>query len=210
MRKTLVICLVALLALGLMGFGFAKWSDSVTIAGSVETGTVKVGILNTGVLDQGADPQQPPGNNAEGKDVAKTTSENAGNVKFTLGNTAYYGQINETITNAYPYYKTGTTVAIANGGTIPVKIESFNVVWNDPNGIVAHMQCAGWTASDNGTVVRQGNTWDGLYQFLNRYQLHPEHVLTIRADTYFDQGTPQGASASGTITVTASQWNEVP
>jgi hypothetical protein len=69
-KKTMIICLVAVLALAMMGFGFAKWSDSVKFEGSVETGNIGVNIQGNGTNDQGADPQKFPGNNKEGKDVA--------------------------------------------------------------------------------------------------------------------------------------------
>jgi hypothetical protein len=213
-RKTVVICLIAMFALAAMGFGFAKWSDSVSIAATVETGKVCVGILDAGVLDPGADPQQTPGQNPEGKDVAKTTSTNIDN-KCENAGVQYFAKIEEKIENAYPWYKTGSTIKMANCGTIPVKIEKIEAVWDDPDGIADFFNVAEWTLTDNGVVVGTGTGLDSLMTALIKYQLHPDHVLTLDITGYFAEevGTdimPEGASATATVTVTASQWNEVP
>jgi hypothetical protein len=208
MRKIAVVAVLAILALALIGFGLTKWSDCVRIGKNIETGRVCVGILNAGVLDPGPDPQEPPGCNEEGKDVACTESYNI-EPKCKHCCTQYYAEVREVIKNAYPYYKTGTRISIANCGTVPVKIEKINCAWDDPQGIVPHLHVCKWVLYLNGTQIKCGTTWDELCAALNKYQLDPCHVLTAEIWVYFDQGTPQGATAVGTCTVTASQWNEV-
>ncbi|WP_334110144.1 hypothetical protein [Thermodesulfitimonas autotrophica] len=208
MRKVAFIAVVAILVLAVIGFGLAKWSDCVKITKIVETGKVCVGILDGGVLDPGPDPQQPPGCNSEGKDVACTESQNV-DPKCKHCCTQYYAEIVETIKNAYPYYKTGTKISIANCGTIPVKIEKIDCAWNDPGGIVPHMHVCQWVLYLCGTEIKRGTTWEELCAALNKFQLDPCQVLTADIWVYFDQGTPQGQTAVGTWAVTASQWNEV-
>ena len=42
MRKIAILCLALILALGAVGVGFAKWSETLKIEGVVETGEVDV------------------------------------------------------------------------------------------------------------------------------------------------------------------------
>ncbi len=217
MKRMLTVCLVAMLALGLMGFGFAKWSDTVTIDTSVATGNVSVGILDAGVNDPGADPQYPPGLNSEGKDVGSIVSTNGTPIPCT----GYYENIIETITNGYPYYKPGTTFEIKNLGSIPVKIESITENWTGD--LADNIHVASWkvTAPDgsvyaespaiptdvNGDVVTD---FDALVEAIGNYQLHEGEALTVDIEWFLDQESEMLASATNTITIIASQWNEIP
>ena len=45
MRKIVLISLALILALGSLGVGYAMWSDTVTVDGTVDTGVVKLGIV---------------------------------------------------------------------------------------------------------------------------------------------------------------------
>lgn len=44
MKKIKTLAIVLIVAMGLMGAGYAVWTDSVVISGSVETGTMNVVI----------------------------------------------------------------------------------------------------------------------------------------------------------------------
>lgn len=207
MKKLLAICMIAILSLGLMGFGFAMWKDDVTITATVNTGNVKIGILDAGVNDPGADPNVSPGVNSEGKDVGRIVSENNGTAIGAIGNDYYYESITETITNAYPYYAPGSTIKIASLGSVPVKIRSITGEWD--GALSDNVKVYSWTATTpegNGT----GSDWASLVQFLLGKQLHQNQVITINIQWYFDQQSEMNSSASVTYTVEAAQWNEVP
>ena len=92
-----------------MGFGFAKWSDTVTIGATVATGNVDIKIDKGCVNDFGADPNKCPGDNRERKDVGsiKLTKVDDSNLKVEIKN-----GIN---------YKPGFGFKITSEGTIPVK-----------------------------------------------------------------------------------------
>ncbi|MDD4238082.1 MAG: hypothetical protein PHT62_05950 [Desulfotomaculaceae bacterium] len=216
MKKMMTVCLIAMLALGVMGFGFAKWSDTITAEVNVSTGSVLVGILDKGTNDQGPDPNVLPGINSEGKDVASIVSLNSGTA---IGNTGYFESITETITNAYPYYAPSTTIEIASLGSVPVKTESLNILWS--GALADNIQCAAWTvtypeytysstgAGSSTIETVTGTTFDALQAAVMGVQLHENDKLTIDLQVYFDQQSEQGASTTGTFTVQASQWNEV-
>lgn len=205
MRKLLIICMIAMLSLGLMGFGFAKWSDTVAINTTVNTGNVLVGIVDMGVNDTGLDPNVPPGVPPEidKKDVGSIVSTNG----TAIGQTGYYENITETITNAYPYYAPGSTMRIASLGSVPVKLESLDIVWS--GALADNVECATWTVTyPNGYTV-SGNTFDGLKNAILGVQLHQNQYLEVFLQVFFNQQSEMLSSATGTFTVTASQWNEV-
>src|SRR3972149_5965627 len=151
MKKLGVLSVVLVLCLAALAAGYAKWSDSVSISGTVNTGKVCVGIRDLETNDPG--PHGQPGNEPsyfEGsrdpridhtqlpqiveipererdKNVASINSVNVGEVKCVKGQVEYYGAIEEIIDNAYPYYAPSTSIALANCGTIPVKVDTFNL-----------------------------------------------------------------------------------
>jgi hypothetical protein len=124
-KKIMIISLVAVLALAMMGFGFAKWSDYVKFEGSVATGNVGVNIEAGETTDLGADPNYPPGDNWEGKDVASCTVTTECNTTLVVN-----------IENAYPWYKPGFSFRINGLGTVPVKVEELKILaCQDPKGL---------------------------------------------------------------------------
>ncbi|MEW6183951.1 MAG: hypothetical protein AB1500_12400 [Bacillota bacterium] len=234
MRKATIICLVLMMALATVGYGFAKWSDSVTATVSVNTGNVCVGIRDLGTNDDGitsdviadlpigpglpnagqpgADPQYGDlADNSEGKDVAKKVSEN-GTEKCKIGDTQYYDSVTETITNGYPWYGPTTVVEIANCGSIPVKIERIDTVASGD--LISFLHIGAWTMYVNETRILSGTGENALYAYLDRYQLHAKDVIKLEIQQYLEETNanglcPENASGTVTITVTASQWNEV-
>ena len=228
MRKIGLIAFVIILALAVMGVGIAKWSDSVTVEGTVETGTVKIGIHDAGVGDTGADPNYPPGDNCEQKDVASHISEDSGVLvceKPIEGEpVVFVDKVTETITNAYPWYESSATLWMSNCGSIPVKIESIETVaYSDPDGLAPYIvfdsitvreysAAAGWSSPSQ----LQGNL-DAIAEFLLCRQIEPCHTLEAVFSFHFIEEIvagqdimPQNATLSFDWLVTASQWNEVP
>jgi len=232
MKKVGLLILVLVIALGALGVGYAKWTDTVTIGGSVNTGSINLGILDTGTDDASttADPQCGLGNNDENKNVASTTSTNgAPKVPPCLINsTQYFAGITETIVKAYPYYSPTFHFQIGNCGSVPVKIES-------PIGIDASgVDLTPWMALTWTILDEYGQSYDGtggsfmqLFSALQGMQIGGGLHITVNATICFQEtnifaytdnegqhpiGTvimPQNADTSFTITVTASQWNEV-
>lgn len=238
MKKSLLVSLTAVLIFGLMGLGFAMWSDTVSVAASVDTGNVQVGILDVGTndniltdkilggtaqnvedgvldaMDLGGDPQVLPGENSEGKNVASMISENVGDVYFALGTTEYYTAITETIDNAYPYYAPTTRFEIASNGTIPVKLDKIHIV---ETGDLSGLICESWTVTypdDSVANFQRGQNqpfrlgFDKLVDALAMLQLHQGDVVTVDLQCSFAQETVQGSSGAITLTVHAAQWNE--
>jgi len=97
MKKIGLLCLAVVLALGLVGGGFAYWSDTLTITTTVSTGYLQLKLTNI----------VPSNSNI----TCIKTSETGEAVSFTL-----------TVSDAYPGYEGKVDFKIENTGTIPAYI----------------------------------------------------------------------------------------
>jgi hypothetical protein len=215
----MILCLVTVLALSLMGFGFAKWTDGVNLGAKVATGNVGVAIQGISVNDQGADPQYCLGNNNEGKDVA--------NIKFKKVDNK---NLNVTISNAYPWYQPGFTFRVKGTGTVPVKVEKISVNnVSDPKGLQNYIQLLNWSIhvvnpASNGLAAEdrtidsgQNTTWLALQDALKYIQIHRNGYIdvTVNAGILEQKApcdnnlAPQDATISGNVAIGVAQWNEV-
>jgi len=227
MKKLGLLAVTLVLALGALGIGYAKWSDTVTINGKVSTGSVVVGIRDVSGDDILADPGPTPFHadprvvphdpgtlfdwvrDANGevlfdKDVAYTNSIN-GEPKCMCGTTQYYASVHEDFHNVYPFYAVNQDLRLVNCGTVPIKIDSWvltNIV--DPKGILECIQWQ-WTIND----IFHFGTLDQLVADLDHYQIEPCQELQIFFAPIFLECSPQGANLSFDIVVTGAQWNEV-
>jgi len=117
MKKIGLLCLALVLALGVMGVGFALWDKTVYIEGTVNTGEVNMEVLSaasddpSGSIDPGKD-----------KDVGMTTAQiNEDKQRVTV-----------TVTNGYPCYEVYLHFSVQNVGTVPVRLQAINVINLNP------------------------------------------------------------------------------
>jgi hypothetical protein len=104
MKKFGLLCLAIVLALGSLGVGFALWSETLYINGTVYTGEVDVQWTWCSCSE------------IESKDVATVTCDISD--PYTL----YF-----TVDNGYPCYTADCEVELTNVGTVPVIIENITV-----------------------------------------------------------------------------------
>ena len=219
MKKTGLLCLALVLALGALGVGYAHWTDTVYINQIVETGSVKVGVMGVAT-----DPVE-----YEDKDVANVTVTHD-NYKFhkmieetdlhggsliNAGMYAFYESVTVNITNMYPCFTVLEDFYIGNAGSIPVKL-NVNMVIDDPDGVYDNLTIS-WHVDYNGQLVDGGSGMatvpgamgelDKIVLTLEGMQLHECDVVAIWIDKHLKQSAPQGKSASFTMTVGAVQWN---
>ena len=124
MKNIGLLFAISLVALAVMGMGYAHWSQTLYINGTVTTGKLCVGIADMGTND-------PPNTKDPGKDkdVGKTISMNVSE-KCEHNGTKYYEEVVYVITNAYPCYNSTGYFRIANCGTIPVNITGVSCTYN--------------------------------------------------------------------------------
>jgi hypothetical protein len=106
MKRIGLILLVLVFALGAMGAGYAYWSQSLNINGSVDTGELAVTFTSVASDDPALHEE------IVGYDAASTVITNTSDT------------VTFTVTNAYPGYSSGATITVHNAGTIPVKLAS--------------------------------------------------------------------------------------
>lgn len=146
MKKIGLLVLALVLALGSLGVAYARWSDTVSITGTVTAGKVCVewdDAYSTDRCPYGNPWYVGPGNGDANVDVAAITGNEDGwpnegiydfDTYFTDKNAACT-QVTEigdhqlliTVNNAYPLYFGDVEVEYCNCGTIPVKIQSIEI-----------------------------------------------------------------------------------
>jgi len=199
-KKIGLLCLALVLALGALGVGYAKWTDTVNITGHVNTGNVDIevdSVSNTycyKVLSTGAIVFSP------------TVIDNADYLLVASAVTTYCGQdVTMTFDNLFPT-ETGFIkgdVVMHYVGSIPAHIILTNVVYTPTVGpnMSTYMHVE-WYKSENGGV-------DWVQVDPATAQLHNCHQIKLWV--WFD--FPQDAAlmnASGTLSgsIEAYQWNE--
>lgn len=223
MKKIGFLALALVLALGALGVGYAMWSDTVLISGTVNTGNLILGVVDMGTDDPNTgsgDPQCGDGYNTENKDVAYFESINGAPIPDCSG---YYYDITETFNHVYPWYGPSVTVYVANCGTVPLKILSMDVTYFSGTDLTPWMSFT-WKIYDEYDELYSSDSgnWDAFVAAIGTPQIaggsHIRIEKTICFNELVDGGSqdnpadvlPQNASMSYTLTLTGAQWNEVP
>ncbi len=221
MKRLSLFSLIAVLTLALMGFGFAKWSDTVTISVAAESGEVSWGFVSGSAFhqDNGSDVNADPGLinvgsgviffNPEGKDVGSTTAD--------LSDTNEDGVLDKltiTVHNAYPGYYNEISAKVQNFGTIPVIIGKAQLEWmGNTHEILTGVN---YILCENGAVVAYGSGTvpaDGVIELCwmdnDGKQQHPGEKLEESFELLVLQPAEQNAEYTFSISLEAVQWNEI-
>lgn len=116
MKKTRIMAFALVIAVMLMGAGYALWTDTLTIKNTVNTGHLNVDFISgsgTVTFENNTD--------ANGLAVAS-----ADPVDFTVDD-----QATITLKNLYPGAKATVTLKVKNNSTIPVKDGKFEFTKTD-------------------------------------------------------------------------------
>jgi len=227
MKKIGLISLALVLALGALGVGFAAWTDTITISGTVTTGEVDWEIGTCSLLDD--DEPVDPGGDADTTTPDYTCddgfpwNEEKTNFYWELDKNVGWGEqeilanadgerhlMKVTLHNAYPSYFNSLSFYPRNTGTVPIKIDHV-VIYGTMAGDVK--------VNKVGTLHRFDFNTDGLADFEIQWgdsfgnQLEPGggsaeisfwmHVLQPCPQSMLDQ-------LNFTIELVCVQWNEYP
>lgn len=200
MKKIGLLSLALVLALGGLGIGYAAWTDTLTITGSVSTGSVEWEFFSAPSqsdlgLDWNAFFDLNVGLQQVDKDVGSTTLAFPDNHTMTV-----------IVENAYPYYGNHIAFTVHRLGSTPLKI--WKVIIRDNNGAeVATLYANDYVYLDlnggggNDLEIWWGDNFGG--------QLHEGG--TERFDISFEflvlQPAPQNASLTFSIELVAIQWD---
>jgi len=203
MKKIGLLCMALVLALGMLGVGYAMWKDEVTIEGTVNTGTVVVDIVElsetyvyknttSGEMVTSTVPL------VVGADLMEVASATADDVTQPGGPKT----VQMTFTNIFP---TETPIAadvmLHYNGTVPAHVA---LTTDTISGDIAPYLIQTWK-------VWNGEAW--VEQEIDGIQLHQCNsiwlIVSLNATALQDDGKDaQGLSGTFTKTVVVHQWNE--
>jgi predicted ribosomally synthesized peptide with SipW-like signal peptide len=235
MKKIVLISLALVLAMGSLGVGYAMWSDSVTIDGSVTTGSLDLtleleavtcveyywidangdGVIQSSELVVG----EYPGYDGVQKDVG-TCTVTPSDPETSITGKDGYKNVSIVVTDAYPGYIVYTTFLLHNIGTVPLDVvtQVISGEVTKPDGTVYDLIWVG----------RQG-TWQSVYEDLNDngnvdvnepevlnfrltntlpFQIDPCNSHKREIDLHFKQPLQQESTYTFLVTITAEQWEE--
>jgi predicted ribosomally synthesized peptide with SipW-like signal peptide len=183
--------LILVIALAAVGVGYALWSETLTITGTVTTGEVDVEFSQypveecvdvNGVLTC----PEPP----EKADVANCVAEWLGPDNDSEGDDGS-DLLQVTVTGMYPSYHCKVSFDVTSTGNVPVHVWLPEPTGDNPE----------WVATDFDTCYEDG------------VQLHQDQSTDpCTIDIHFnnDQAPPEGSSRTFGWTILATQYNEDP
>lgn len=232
MKRISVFCVMALLTLALMGYGFAKWSDGLAANLSAKTGSLKWGLVGAPkMVDTGVDyhsemsggmttvEPDPEGKDVGSTEVAYIDTDNDG-VKDTAS---------VSVKNAYPCYYNEVTVDVMNLGSIPVIIQEPVLHWGassqaideedtgtvyylsvDAGGNPAEIIPSGHDGDFNPLPPPEGKTCVLEVSFQDNVgaQVHPGKKTGESFEVHVLQPAAQNHTYSFSFSINAVQWNE--
>lgn len=202
MKRIGLLSLALVLALGSLGIGYAAWTDTLTISGTVATGHVEWEFSGSPAQsDSGLDDnvfftlEERHVNLVHmDKDVGSTSVAFTNNHLMTV-----------TINNAYPFYYNHIAFIVHGLGVTPLKI--WKVIIRDNNGAeVATLYANGYVyldLDDDGEFDLELWWGDNF-----GYQMHASYSADISFDLLVLQPAPQNASLTFSIELVAIQYNE--
>jgi len=229
MKRIGLLCLALVLALGALGVGYAMWSDTVTIEGTVDTGDVDVNVEKVSstwvyknlethdkvvVHEWGSvAPTPPPNSELIASAVAKIGVED--------------DTVTVTCTNLFPSVDFKVDFLLHYDGSIPARF----VVGSDappvfepvgPNvaadvALAEYLNRLFWSLpSDPGVGYAYGEMWEcdstgaivGNIPALEGYQLHEGDYILVVITFHLGEDAPMNGSVRFTHELEVVQWNE--
>jgi len=224
MKKFGLLCLALVLALGALGVGYAAWTDTIYIDGTVNTGKVCLEFEDGtfGEINQCQDSINNPGEPAdmnwagwvpqtgaiscppehkfvskfcEDKDVASIECI----PKDNDGDT-YWDELEITVNDAYPHFLGWVTFEVCNCGTIPVKLQA-PVINQSPFLVIEYRNGVG-------AQLHPGQCHEvSLFVGVVQHQGYWDGDVWVVDDESMPL-TPENTPLRFTITVEGIQWNE--
>jgi hypothetical protein len=181
--KTATIFIVIIIALAGTSAGYALWYEDLYIKADVNTGEVYGFWSACYCFDAGLDPN--PDGTRKDKDVGWTTCIIDDDDPRILHITIY---------NGYPCYWNDCEVEYTIGGTVPVRVQSIEII---PYGFTL--------ASDYG--ADDGEIWVKMVDGLGS-QLHPGDESAGSFKVHVEQSAEQLTTYEFDIIIKVVQWNE--
>jgi hypothetical protein len=184
-KKLAATFAVLVIVLGVVGYAYAHWSVLLTIDGSVTTGSVDA-ELDWEVYFSDANFKDTDDDGTPDYEVATCTCTLTDPQTLTVD-----------IDNVYPCLSVLIIMSVDNTGTIPIGVYEVPTPTWDTNMEAIY---EGVDSSDWGWYSLDGAT---------PWQIDPDDTLYVWGVAHFGEGTPQGTTGTGSVSVEFANWNEV-
>lgn len=151
------ICMISVLVLGLIGFGFARFAQNVDVNTDVDSGKLLWGFID-GTFGSGDLGSDQLGDNyffptENGPDVGSTSGQ-----FIDTDNDGVLDKLKVTIENAYPSYWNDISAGVKNYGTIPVALKDVKLTWRDNTSSIEYG--LPYLLLSDGTILSEGEFTD--------------------------------------------------
>jgi len=182
MRKVALLCLLVLLALGSAGAGYALWSETLYINGTVNTGHVDAEWTFVGCFD------------IESKDVGETSGE----IDALDPQILHF-----TIDNGYPCYTGDCQVEYTYYGSIPAIVESITFL--PGQGLT---NCSVNQSASTGSFVATCDQLTITFGNGLKTELHEDDFVASSVRVHVEQAADQTTEYEFSVEIELVQWNE--
>jgi len=203
-KKIMATFAILMIALGIAGYAYAHWSETIWLQGTVTTGSVCV--------EWSFDAKLPDSNlkDLDG-DGQKDDPVATLNVTFVDKDKdgCKEGLIIE-LMNVYPRLWVNGTIDVTNCGTIPVGIAKYNYAIYDPKGVARGIRLYDVNFYLKDPTGKRHDITMPIEQWIAQVnQIDPGWSLVCEFFIHFEQDTPEGAKAKIEAEIEFWNWNEV-
>ncbi len=221
-KVALLFCLIVVMALSSIGFGFAKWSSALGATVNTKTGSPKLAWVNNSMIQKDWGPDWHASQGLKGfildpekKDVGSTSGSFA-----DTDNDTFLDRFNVTVDNAYPFYFNEISGNITNEGTIPLIIQAPVLHWMGTDKVIDDGYVY-WLGKDGHIIMPNAqqiakplevdDNWVLEIRWMDNIgkQIEPGQVLEESFDLQVLESAAQKTKYTVGISVEAIQWNEI-
>jgi predicted ribosomally synthesized peptide with SipW-like signal peptide len=224
MKKIGLLCLALVLALGALGIGYAAWTDTINISGSVNTGTVDINVVNWSntwvwkVVDNASYPDEiciahqwetDPNNDQApvGAITSNLWPDGIYHYELAIADSDYNGDdaVLVTFANLFPCIDFTADFLMHYEGTIPVKVNLAEISFSGAPELEQYVTFTWYESDADGTYGRV------IENGIGGIQMHYCDYVICAINIHLPQDNTL-MNLSGTITgqVQVVQWNEFP
>jgi len=196
-KKLMATFAILMIALGVAGFAYAHWSETLYLNGTVNTGSVCAEWSFSAELINNTKPEYGP--------VATITYAFSDSDQDGCNDT-----LTVTLNNAFPSLTVKGMIDVHNCGTIPIGIYDYNWTITDPKGVASAVELVNvdfYLKAPNGTKYPITMDIEEWIEEVN--QIDPGWSLVCEFEIHFTQALPENATATISAWIEFCNWNEL-